>query len=253
MLIRKLKAKVLIIRDLAFFVCRIDLSEKSDTFVTINWEFIMMALPLYEKAAWLTLKLAVLGIGASLLIGLICSLVLYHKTAGLNHLVQAYIELSRNTPLLIQLFFLYYGLTKLGLTLSEHACAIIGLAFLGGSYMAEAFRAGIQSVSKSQIESGLSIGLSDRQLVRYVVLPQALSVTLPSLGANCIFLLKETSIVGAIAIPELMHVTQDLIGMYYQTFESLLMLVVAYLLMLLPLSLFLSWLERKVRYAEFGN
>ncbi|MDD4600559.1 Glutamine transport system permease protein GlnP [bioreactor metagenome] len=221
--------------------------------MSMNWEFIMSALPLYEKAAWLTLKLAFLGILASLGIGLLCSIVLYQRTKGLERLVRVYIELSRNTPLLIQLFFLYYGLTKLGITLSEQTCAIIGLAFLGGSYMAEAFRGGIESVSKSQIESGISIGLSKLQLVRYVILPQAFAVTLPSLGANCIFLLKETSIFGAIAIADLMHVTQDLIGMYYQTFETLFMLVVAYLIILLPLSLFLTWLERKVRYAEFGN
>lgn len=221
--------------------------------MNINWEFIISSLPLYEKAAWLTLKLAFAGIAASLFIGLLCSIVLYYKTKGLEPLVRAYIEVSRNTPLLIQLFFLYYGVTKLGFMLSEQTCAIIGLSFLGGSYMAEAFRAGIQSVSKSQIESGLSIGLSNMQLIRYVILPQAFSVTLPSLGANCIFLLKETSIVGVIAIPELMHLTQDLIGMYYQTFESLLMLIVAYLILLLPLSVFLSWLERRVRYAEFGN
>jgi polar amino acid transport system permease protein len=151
------------------------------------------------------------------------------------------------------LFFLYYGLTKLGISLSENACAVIGLSFLGGSYMAEAFRSGLEAVSKSQIESGLSIGLSGTQLMRYVVFPQAFSVSIPSLGANCIFLLKETSVVGAIAVVDLMNVTKDLIGMYYQTLEALSMLVAAYLIMILPLSVFLTWLERKVRYAEFGN
>ena len=171
----------------------------------------------------------------------------------LKTVIQVYIELSRNTPLLIQLFFLYFGLTKLGVALSETACAIIGLSFLGGSYMAEAFRSGLEAVSKTQIESGLSIGLSKTQLVRYVVLPQAFSVSVPSIGANCIFLLKETSIVGAIAVVDLMNVTKDLIGIYYQTFEALFMLVVSYLIMILPLSLLLTWLERKVRYAEFGN
>lgn len=221
--------------------------------MNINWQFIISNLPLYQKAALLTLELAIGGIIASLLIGLLCSVVLYYKTTGLERLVRAYIELSRNTPLLIQLFFLYYGFTKVGINMSEYTCAILGLSFLGGSYMAEAFRGGIESVSKSQIESGLSIGLSKLQLVRYVILPQAFSVTIPSLGANCIFLLKETSIVGAIAVPDLMHLTQDLIGMYYQTFESLLALVVAYLILLLPLSIGLTWLERRVRYAEFGN
>jgi polar amino acid transport system permease protein len=221
--------------------------------MNLDWQFMINNLPLYQKAAWITVQLAWWGILASVLIGLICSVVLYYKPKGAVRLVQAYIELSRNTPLLIQLFFLYYGFTKVGLTMSENTCAILGLSFLGGSYMAEAFRGGIESVSKSQIESGLSIGLSHGQLIRYVILPQAFSVTVPALGANCIFLLKETSIVGAIAIPELMHVTQDLIGMYYQTFESLFMLVVAYLVLLLPLSVFLTWLERRVRYAEFGN
>jgi polar amino acid transport system permease protein len=221
--------------------------------MSLNWEFILSNLPLYQKAAWLTLKLAAGGILASLFLGLLCSAILYYRVRGIEKLIRIYIELSRNTPLLIQLFFLYYGFTKLGLTMSEYTCAIIGLSFLGGSYMAEAFRGGIESVSKTQIESGLSIGLSKFQLFRYIILPQAFSVTIPAVGANCIFLLKETSIVGAIAIPDLMNLTQDLIGMYYQTFESLLMLVMAYLIMILPLSLFLSWLEKEVRHAEFGN
>ncbi|MBP2656073.1 MAG: amino acid transporter rane protein 1, family [Firmicutes bacterium] len=221
--------------------------------MNINWGFIVSSLPLYEKAAWLTLKLALWGISASLIIGLVCSVVLYYRIKVLERLVRAYIELSRNTPLLIQLFFLYYGFTKIGITMSENTCAIIGLAFLGGSYMAEAFRGGLESVSKAQIESGLSIGLSNMQMIRYVILPQAFSVSIPPLGANCIFLLKETSIVGAIAIPDLMQVTQDLIGIYYQTFEALFMLVVAYMILLLPVSVALTWLERKVRYAEFGN
>jgi polar amino acid transport system permease protein len=219
----------------------------------INWKFIVDNIPLYKEAALLTLKLAFWGILASLVIGIICSAVLYFRVKVLKNIVGAYIELSRNTPLLIQLYFLYFGLTKIGITLSENTCAIIGLSFLGGSYMAEAFRGGIEAVSKSQIESGLSLGLSKMQLIRHVILPQAFSFSIPSIGANCIFLLKETSIVGAIAILDLMNVTKDLIGMYYQTFESLLMLVIAYLIILLPMSFFLTWLERKVRYAEFGN
>ena len=221
--------------------------------MNIDWNFIMTSLPLYEKAAWITLKLAFVGIVLSLVIGLICSIILYFKVKVMNTIVQAYIELSRNTPLLVQIFFLYFGLPKLGLKMSESTCAIIGLAFLGGSYMAEAFRSGIEAVSKTQIESGISIGLSKIQLVRYVIIPQAFSVSMPSLSANCIFLLKETSILGAISIIDVTNLTKDLIGMYYRTFESLAMLVVVYLIMILPLSFVLSLLERKVRYAEFGN
>lgn len=132
-------------------------------------------------------------------------------------------------------------------------CAIVGMTFLGGSYMTEAFRSGFEAVSQSQIESGQSIGLSKLQLVRYVIFPQAFAISIPSLGANAIFLLKETSIVGAIALMDLMNVAKDLIGMHYKTAESLLLLVLAYLVLVLPLSLLLTWVERKVRYAEFGD
>lgn len=219
----------------------------------MDGQFIMESLPLYIEATKVTLFLAFWGIVLSLIIGFVCSLIRYYKVKGLNQIVGVYIELSRNTPLLIQLFFLYYGLPKMGITLSAEACAIIGLAFLGGSYMAESFRSGLEAVSKAQIESGLSIGLNRKQLIRYVILPQAFSVAIPSLGANGIFLLKETSIVGAIAVADLMFVAKDLIGMYYATFEALAMLVVAYLIILLPLSILLTKLEGRLRYGEFGH
>ncbi|WP_454054777.1 amino acid ABC transporter permease [Clostridium sp. Marseille-Q7071] len=216
-------------------------------------DFILKNIPLYIKATQLTLTLAFWGVVLSVLIGFICSLIIYYKVKVLRHIVSGYIELSRNTPLLIQLFFLYYGLPKMGIKLEAYTCAVISLAFLGGSYMAEAFRSGFEAVNKIQIESGLSIGLTKAQLIRYVILPQAFTVAIPALGANAIFILKETSIVSAIALADLMFVTKDLIGMYYKTTEALVMLVGAYLIILLPLSLLLTLIERRVRYAELGN
>ena len=137
--------------------------------------------------------------------------------------------------------------------MGEETCAVIGLSFLGGSYMAEAFRSGVEAISKSQLELGISIGLTKGQLIRYVVIPESFSISMPSISANCIFLLKETSILGAISIVDVTNLTKDLIGMYYRTFEALGMLVIVYLIMILPLSFGLSLIERKVRYAEFGN
>lgn len=216
-------------------------------------DFILKNIPLYIKATQLTLSLAFWGVLLSVFIGFICSLIIYYKVKVLRHIVSCYIELSRNTPLLIQLFFLYYGLPKMGIKFEAYTCAVISLAFLGGSYMAEAFRSGFESVNKIQIESGLSIGLTKAQLIRYVILPQAFTVAMPALSANAIFILKETSIVSAIALADLMFVTKDLIGMYYKTTEALVMLVGAYLIILLPLSLLLTLIERRVRYAELGN
>ncbi len=209
--------------------------------------------PLYVEAAKLTLTLGGVGIVLAISVGFICAMIRYYKIPIAKQVVGAYIELSRNTPLLIQLFFLYYGLPKLGIKISAEACAVIGLTFLGGSYMAEAFRSGLEAVSKSQIESGLSIGLNEWQLIKHVILPQAFAVAMPGIGANIIFLLKETSIFSAVALADLMFVAKDLIGMYYKTDEALFLLVIAYLIILLPLSILFTWLERRMRYAGFGH
>ena len=215
--------------------------------------FIIEVLPLFQKALFITLKLACIGIFFSIVIGLICNLLLAKENIFLSSLVNAYIELSRNTPLLIQLFFLYYGLPKFGIKLDEQVCAIIGLSFLGGSYMSEALRAGIEAVHKNQIESGLSLGMNKFQLFRYVILPQAISISIPLIAANAIFLVKETSVVGIIAVKELMNLSKTLIGVYYKTYETMFLLIIFYLIILLPLSFILSYIERKMRYAEHGN
>ena len=153
----------------------------------------------------------------------------------------------------MQLFFIYYGLPKIGIRTQADICGVAGLAFLGGSYMAEAFRSGLEAIPISQTESGLSLGLTRWQVLRYIVIPQAAVVSLPAFSANTIFLIKETSVFSVVALADLMYVAKGLIGLYYKTDESLLMLVVSYLLLLLPISLILSFIERKVRYAGVGN
>ncbi|MDR2477130.1 MAG: amino acid ABC transporter permease [Treponema sp.] len=215
--------------------------------------FIIKFTPMYLEALVLVLKLCFWGSLFSLAIGLFCALARYFRVPVLRQAAALYIELSRNTPLMIQLFFLYFALSRVGLKLDSWTCALSGLGFLGGSYMAESFRGGLEAVGRGQIESGLSIGLSRTQLVRYVILPQALAVCVPSLGANVIFLLKETSVVSIVALADLMFVAKDLIGMYYRTNEALLMLVLAYLAALMPLSIALRLIERRLRFAGFGH
>lgn len=219
----------------------------------MNWSIILSYLPLYQKAAWLTIKIGYSGIAISILIGLVCSVLQYEKVPLLRHIVAAYIELSRNTPLLVQLFFIYYGLPKIGIQTNASTCGVAGLAFLGGSYMAEAFRSGLEAVEPVQMESALSLGMRPAQAVRYVILPQAFSISVPAFIANVIFLLKETSVFSAISLMDLMFTAKDLIGLYYKTTESLFLLVVFYLLILLPVSLLGSLLERRLRYAGFGS
>ncbi|MBR4530405.1 MAG: amino acid ABC transporter permease [Lachnospiraceae bacterium] len=210
-------------------------------------------LPLYGKAALLTIRLGILGVLLSILTGLFCAAVQYLKIPLLKTIVRVYIELSRNTPLLIQLFFIYYGLPKIGIRTDPAVCGVAGLTFLGGSYMAEAFRSGLESIPPIQEESALSLGMTRIQAAVHVILPQALSVSVPAFVANVIFLLKETSVFSAVSLMDLMFTAKDLIGLYYDTTEALFLLVVFYLLMLLPVSILGSIIEKKVRYAGFGT
>lgn len=219
----------------------------------IDIDFIISALPEFRQATLVTLKLASISIFLSVCIGILIEVARYFKIKSIGIVSKIYIEFSRNTPLLIQVFFLYYGLTKLGIKLSGFSCGVIGLAFLGGAYMAEAIRGGVDSVPKSQIESGQALGLSRIQILRNIILPISFSISIPSIVANCIFLVKETSIIGSIAVAELMFVTKDVIGMYYKTSEALILVVIFYLIILLPISIISRILERRLRHGEFGQ
>lgn len=172
------------------------------------------------------------------------------ENSGAKQITSVYIEISRNTPLLVQLYFLYFGLPKIGFVWDAETCAIIGLGFLGGSYMAEAMRAGLQSVPQIQRENAYMLGFSKWQTLTRVVVPQAVGISMPGVVANVIFLIKESSVVSAIALADVMYMAKDLMGMYYNTYESLFMLIVTYLIILLPISILGTWLERRFDYAR---
>ena len=216
----------------------------------MDFDFIQKFTPMYVEAAKLTLIIGLIGTVLAAAVGLLCALAKYFRIPVARQIASVYIELSRNTPLIVQLFFLYFGLPKVGVRLSSEACGIIGLAFLGGSYMAESILSGLKSVKKIQIESAESLGMKRGQVMRYIVIPQATMVSVPSICANVIFLLKETSVFSAVSLAELMYVAKDLIGMYYSTTEALVMLVVAYLIIILPISILFSVLERRLKRAR---
>lgn len=219
----------------------------------MDFEVIQNYWPLYQEALLLTLKIGWCGIAFAILTGFVCALIQYQKIPVLKTIVSVYIEISRNTPLLIQLFFIYYGLPKIGISTSAEACGVFGLAFLGGSYLCESFRSGLEAIDKIQTESAYSLGMSKWQTFIHILLPQALSISVPAFTANIIFLLKETSVFSAVSLMDLMFTAKDLIGLYYRTTECLFMLVVFYLMILLPVSFVGSVVERRIRHAGFGN
>ncbi len=208
---------------------------------------------MYVDAAILTLRIAAIGIVGSLAVGLLVAAIRQYRIPVASQIGAAYVELSRNTPLLVQLFFIYFGLPRVGIKWSGETCAIVGLIFLGGAYMAEALRSGLDSIATIQWESAAALGLTRTQTLRHVALPQAIATSVPPLAANVIFLIKETSVVSVVALPDLVYVAKDLIGMSYNTSEALILLVLAYLVILLPVSIAARLVEKKVRRGGFGN
>lgn len=219
----------------------------------MNLDILARYAPMYVEAAILTLRIAAIGIVGSLVVGLIVAAIRHYRIPVATQIAAAYVELSRNTPLLVQLFFIYFGLPRVGIKWSGETCAIVGLIFLGGAYMAEALRSGLDSIATIQWESAAALGLTRTQTLRHVALPQAIATSVPPLAANVIFLIKETSVVSVVALPDLVYVAKDLIGMSYNTSEALILLVIAYLVILLPVSIAARLIEKKVRRGGFGN
>ena len=210
-------------------------------------------IPLYKEALLLTMKIGWQGIFMSLIIGLVGSAILHFKVPVLKTIIGIYIEIFRNTPLLVQLFFIYFALPKVGIRITAETCGVLGLGLLGGAYMIETFRSGLEAIPVIQKESALSLGMSEYQTLLHVIMPQAISISVPGLLANIIFLLKETSVFSTISLMDLMFTAKDLIGMYAKTIECLFLLVVFYLIMLLPVSIIGAIVERRLRYGQFGD
>ena len=216
-------------------------------------EVIKTYLPLYNEAILLTIRIGWLGILAAFAIGLLGAVIQYFRVPILKKIIAVYIEVFRNTPLLVQLFFIYFALPKIGIKISAEVCGILGLGLIGGAYMIETIRSGLESVDKIQSESALSLGMTKGQVFFHIILPQAFSISIPGFVANVIFLLKETSVFSTISLMDLMFTAKDLIGMYAKTIECLFLLVVYYLIMLLPVSILGTIVERRARYAQFGD
>jgi polar amino acid transport system permease protein len=180
-----------------------------------------------------TLQLSAITMLLGLAIGIVMALVRTWGPWPLRWLAAAYVEVIRNTPLLVQLFIIFFGLPSLGLRLSAGQAAVIALSINLGAYATEIVRAGIEAIHKSQIEAGLSLGMSRLQVFRYVVLFPALRVIYPALASQFILLMLATSIVSLIAAEDLFHMAAFLESRTFRSFEIYLVVTGLYLVMAL--------------------
>ena len=203
-------------------------------------------LPLLLEGYRTTVVVSVLAMLVSLVLG---TLVASLRTSGVRPLVWlavAYVEFFRNTPLLIQLYFYFFGLTRLGLRLSAFEAGVAALGIYTGAYVAEVLRSGILSLDRGQTEAARALGLSNLQALRFVVLPQAIRTVLPPLGNLGIALVKNSALVGSIALADLLYVSDLVQSRTFRTFEVFTAVIVFYLSLTLPLALLISRLERRL-------
>ena len=210
-------------------------------------------LPTFGKAAVVTLKVSVCAMALAIVLGLMLAITRLFAPRWLSKCAAAYIEVVRGTPVLIQLFFIFYGLPNIGIRLSPFMAGIIGLGLNYAAYEAENYRAGLMAVPRAQMEGALALGMTKREALRYVVIPQAIRVSLPPVTNDFISLLKDSSLVSMITLIDLTKAYGQLANTYYDHFGIGIMVAVIYFLIGLPFVRLARLAEQKLAVAVRGS
>lgn len=194
-------------------------------------------LPLFLQGFWATTWLSALSFFCALIVGILICAMNLQSSKWLRRIASSYIDIIRSTPLLVQLYFLYFGLPRIGIILPELVVGVIALALNSGAYISEIIRAGIQSVPRGQIEAATAFGLRYVLRMRLIVLPQALKVTIPPLLGQSIVLVKDSALLSLISVLELTRAGQVLASERFMPAEGFLTTAVGYLILYYVLKL----------------
>ncbi len=197
-----------------------------------------------------TLILAFFTVILGFVFGLFLSIMRLSNKKVFKFLGAAYVEFIRGTPLLLQLYVVYYGLPHIGIILPDFTAGIVALSVNSAAYISEIVRAGIQSVDKGQLEAARSIGMKKGMAMRYIIIPQAVKTILPALGNEFITIIKESSIVSIIGIHDLMYNTDTIRGNTFRVFEPLMIAALLYFIMTFGLSKILGLFERRMKVSD---
>lgn len=209
--------------------------------------FLSVYIPEFIQGAGITLQLTLMALALGALIGLPAALARVYAGGWLGRLALIYIELFRGTPLLVQLFIIYYGLPDFGIALPELPASFIALGLNSGAYQAEYFRGALQAIGSGQMMAARSVGMSQLKALRYIIIPQALLLVLPPWSNEAVTVLKATAVVFVIAVPDLMTRAKILSARYFNPIESYLSVAVAYILLVVIFTLLIHVLERRLR------
>lgn len=203
-------------------------------------------LPSLLQGALLTIAVSLLSFGMALVLGLATGLARISRLKVLRAVAACYIQFIRGTPLLLQLFFIYYVLPYAGIVLSPFVSGAMGLTLNYAAYMAEVFRSGIQAIPKGQWEAGASVGMSRRLMLRRIILPQAVRIIVPSIGNFFVSIFKDSALVSVITMRDLMFSGQLLASATYKHFEIFTMVAVIYFMISYPTAKFVEWVEARI-------
>lgn len=214
----------------------------------MNFELMVQAMPLLLTGAIVTVKITALSVFLGILIGLFVGIARI-STYKIVHLAAAvYVDFLRGTPLLVQIFLVYFALPVLtGQRIDPFVAAIAACSINSSAYVAEIFRAGIQSIDAGQMEAGRSLGMTWTQTMRYIIVPQAARRVIPPLGNEFIALLKDSSLVSVIGFEELTRRGQLIIARTYASLEIWICVAIIYLVMTVSISRLVAWLERRYK------
>jgi cystine transport system permease protein len=211
-----------------------------------GFQLVVDSLPILLQGMVLTIKFAVFSMAFGLVIGLLAALMGIGDSRVLKGLARVYVSVMRGTPLLVQIFVVYYGLPGVGIALEPTAAGILTLSLNVGAYLSESMRGAILGIARGQWLAAYSLGLTHLQTLRYVVGPQALRLAVPSLSNSLISLIKDTSLVSVITVTELLRTAQELIASTYQPLPFYLAAAAIYWVLSTALSLVQRVLERRL-------
>ena len=213
--------------------------------------FFLKYLPDLYQGALTTIKITAIGLGLGFVLGLPAALLRVYGGKYLRWLAIAYIELFRGTPVLVQLFVIYFGFPDLGVTFSRLTAAYIALGLNSGAYQAEYFRGAIQAIGSGQMMAARSLGMNRLQAIRHIILPQALRLVIPSWSNEPISLMKASSVAFLIAVSDLMTKGKLVASRTYDPITSYLCVAIIYIVMVFLMTSLVQYVEKKVRVPGF--
>ena len=209
-------------------------------------ELFIQSLPMFMKGMLLTLELSVISLVIAMFIGMGSCLMNISSIRILRIISQCYINIIRGTPLLVQTFFIYFGLTKaLGFSMTAFVAGIVALSLNAGAYLSEIFRGGIEAVPKGQMEAARSLGLPKSIAMLRVILPQAVRIVVPSVVNQCIITIKDTSIISVIGLAELTMIGSQIVARTYRSSEVWLIVGILYFIIIYALTKLSKYVEKR--------